>query len=78
VNATAEVLIEPFTEGELGPHVQNAIESLEAAGFEVAVGPFGNQITGNHHAVVSAIGHAITSAIDSGAVRVTVTVEINP
>ena len=78
MNATAEVLIEPFTEGELGPHVQNAIESLEAAGFEVTVGPFGNQIVGDHHAVVTAIGDAVESAIDSGARRVTVTLEINP
>lgn len=77
MRATAELLVEPFHEGQIGPHVQSAIDSLEAAGFDVIVGPFGNQIAGDHHAVVSAIGGAMASAVEAGAVRVSVTLEID-
>ena len=37
-----EFTIEPFVEGEPGPHVLRAIEAAQALGFEIEFGPFGS------------------------------------
>jgi len=37
-----EFTIEPFVEGEPGPHVIRAIEAAQALGFEIEFGPFGS------------------------------------
>jgi len=37
-----EFTIEPFVEGEPGPHVIRAIEAVHSLGFEVEFGPFGS------------------------------------
>ena len=37
-----EFTIEPFVEGEPGPHVMKAIEAAQALGFDIEFGPFGS------------------------------------
>ena len=37
-----EFTIEPFVEGEPGPHVLMAIEAAQALGYEIEFGPFGS------------------------------------
>ena len=37
-----EFTIEPFVEGEPGPHVISAVEAAQALGFEIDFGPFGS------------------------------------
>ncbi|MEY2580817.1 MAG: hypothetical protein QOE09_666 [Ilumatobacteraceae bacterium] len=37
-----EFTIEPFVEGEPGPHVTSAVEAAQALGFEIDFGPFGS------------------------------------
>jgi hypothetical protein len=37
-----EFTIEPFVEGEPGPHVLSAIEAAQALGYEIDFGPFGS------------------------------------
>ena len=37
-----EFTIEPFVEGQPGPHVISAIEAAQALGFEIEFGPFGS------------------------------------
>ena len=37
-----EFTIEPFVEGEPGPHVISAIEAARSLGFEIDFGPFGS------------------------------------
>jgi hypothetical protein len=37
-----EFTIEPFVEGEPGPHVISAIEAAKSLGFEIDFGPFGS------------------------------------
>ena len=37
-----EFTIEPFVEGEPGPHVMMAIEAAQALGYEIEFGPFGS------------------------------------
>ena len=37
-----EVTIEPFVEGQPGPHVISAIEAAQSLGYDVDFGPFGS------------------------------------
>jgi uncharacterized protein YqgV (UPF0045/DUF77 family) len=71
----AEFTIEPFHEGRPGPHVQAAVDALEAAGFTVDVGPFGSAIDGADLEVVEAVRALTAAALAAGATRVSVQVE---
>jgi hypothetical protein len=37
-----EFTIEPFVEGQPGPHVISAIEAAQSLGYEIDFGPFGS------------------------------------
>ena len=37
-----EFTIEPFVEGEPGPHVISAVQAAQALGYEIDFGPFGS------------------------------------
>jgi hypothetical protein len=37
-----EFTIEPFVEGQPGPHVTSAIEAAQSLGYEIEFGPFGS------------------------------------
>jgi hypothetical protein len=37
-----EFTIEPFVEGQPGPHVISAIEAAQALGYDIDFGPFGS------------------------------------
>lgn len=37
-----EFTIEPFVEGQPGPHVTSAIEAAQTFGYEIDFGPFGS------------------------------------
>ena len=37
-----EFTIEPFVEGQPGPHVMSAIEAAQSLGYEIDFGPFGS------------------------------------
>lgn len=71
---TAEFTIEPFEEGQPGPHVTKAIEAVEAIGIPVAVGPFGTTIEGDSDEIVEAIGAVLRVSLSEGASRVSVAV----
>ena len=60
--------------GSLGPHVVAALESLEAAGLEVDLGPFASTCTGEVAAVADAIARLVTASMGAGATRITVQV----
>lgn len=72
MNVIAQVLVEPFEEGKLGPHVLAAIGAFEQAGLAVDVGPFGNVVGGEHDEVINAVAAAMRGAMDAGASRITV------
>ena len=59
---TVEFIVEPFTEGVLGPHVTAALDALRSAGLEPDVGPFGNTVTGDGAEVFPALSAASTAA----------------
>ncbi|MBT8241048.1 MAG: thiamine-binding protein [Acidimicrobiia bacterium] len=72
MNASVDFLVEPFLEGELGPHVKAAIDAFGEAGFSVEVGPFGNTVSGEATRLASAIESALRRSIEAGALRLTV------
>ncbi len=74
VRVTAEFLVEPFSEGNPGPHVQAAVNALTAAGLAVDVGPFGNTTSGEASQLLEALGAALAAALDEGATRVRLSV----
>lgn len=74
VDCTAEFLIEPFTEGDPGPHVEYGITAMEAAGLDVSIGPFGSSVTGPIPVVTEAVAQMLTEAMAAGASRISVQV----
>ena len=72
----AEFTVEPFEEGNPGPHVQAAIDALSA--HDPEIGPFGTAIEGSLENVFDAAGTCVRSAIDTGASRVTVNMTVTP
>ncbi len=73
MDAEVEFLIEPFTEGHLGDHVQAGLDAVAAHGLDVDVGPFGTTTSGPVDAVAAAMADMVRKAMDAGAHRVSVT-----
>lgn len=73
-----EFTVEPFHEGELGGHVEAALRSLRRAGFDPDVGPFGNAVEGEAHAVLDAVAAAVACSFDAGASVVTLSAQAIP
>ena len=74
MSLTVEFTIEPFVEGEPGPHVRAAVEAAEAAGVTVDFGPFGTTVAGGDDAVLSAVDRLLRAATAAGATRVSLQV----
>lgn len=68
----AEFTVEPFVDGNPGPHVTAAIEAATATGADVSVGPFGSEIEGESELVLQAVDAMTRAAMDAGATRVTI------
>lgn len=68
----AEFLIEPFSEGRPGAHVQAALQAFEDREIEVDFGPFASTAIGPLPAVAAALTDAIERAIAAGATNVRV------
>ncbi len=71
----AEFTVEPFVEGQPGPHVREAVTSVESLGFTVVFGPFASEFSGEDSAVIEAIEALVRSAYAHGATRVAVHIE---
>ena len=54
----AEFTIEPFVDGDPGPHVVDAIEAVRAAGLDADVGPFGTAVEGDLDTVADRLGRS--------------------
>jgi uncharacterized protein YqgV (UPF0045/DUF77 family) len=70
----AEFTIEPFVEGEPGPHVRAAVEAAERSGVTVDFGPFGTTVSGDDEAVLTAVDRLLRAATGAGATRVSLQV----
>lgn len=63
-----EFTVEPFVEGEPGPHVRAAVEAAERRpGLAVDFGPFGTKVTGDDETVLGAVEGIVRAAMSAGA-----------
>ncbi|HTX62025.1 MAG TPA: thiamine-binding protein, partial [Acidimicrobiales bacterium] len=68
-----EFTVEPFREGDLGAHVDAAIRSLRAEGFDPEVGPFGTVVEGDAQPLLEAVSRAALASFDAGASGIALT-----
>jgi uncharacterized protein YqgV (UPF0045/DUF77 family) len=68
-----EFTVEPFRDGELGGHVEAALRSLSAEGFEPEVGPFGTAAEGEARPLLEALARAAAASFEAGASAITMT-----
>jgi hypothetical protein len=67
-----EFTIEPFVEGQPGPHVTAALEAAAAAGVEVEFGPFGSTCTADDELMPDLVAAITRAAFANGATHVSV------
>jgi uncharacterized protein YqgV (UPF0045/DUF77 family) len=65
-----EFTIEPFVEGDPGPHVRAAVDAAERSGLTVDFGPFGTTVSGEDDVVLDAVDRILRAATAAGATRV--------
>lgn len=66
----AEVTVEPFVDGDPGPHVTAAWDAAREAGVEVVHGPFGSAVSGADEVVLAAVDAMARAALAAGATSV--------
>jgi hypothetical protein len=69
-----EFTIEPFVDGQPGPHVQAAVEAAAAAGAEVEFGPFGSTGRASAAAMPDVVAAITRAAFANGATHITFSV----
>jgi uncharacterized protein YqgV (UPF0045/DUF77 family) len=74
VSLVVEFTIEPFVEGQPGPHVRAAVEAAERSGLTVDFGPFGTTVSGDDGPVLDAVDGILRAATAAGATRVSLQV----
>jgi hypothetical protein len=67
---TLEFTIEPFVEGNPGPHVLQAVAAAEAFGLTVDFGPFGSTCVVPAHQAGDVAQAILTAAFANGATHV--------
>ncbi|HAQ05097.1 MAG TPA: hypothetical protein DCQ88_09820 [Acidimicrobiaceae bacterium] len=72
--ARAEFTIEPFTEGDPGPHVKETISVAKRSGLNVEIGPFGTTVTGEQEKIFELVSNLLKTAMENGASRVSLQV----
>jgi uncharacterized protein YqgV (UPF0045/DUF77 family) len=72
--AKAEFTIEPFTEGDPGPHVKETISLAKQSGLSVEIGPFGTTVIGEQDRVFELVSELVKTAMSHGASRVSLQV----
>ncbi len=70
-----EFTIEPFHEGNPGPHVTAAVAAVEAMGVEVEFGPFGSSCVVGQAQVAEVSGAIVAQAFANGATYVSLHAE---
>ena len=70
-----EFTIEPFVEGEPGPHVTSAVEAAQALGFEIDFGPFGSSCSVPAARAGEVVQAVVDAAFTNGATHVSLHAE---
>lgn len=65
-----EFTIEPFVEGQPGPHVRAAVEAVEALGIAVEFGPFGSSCQAAADTMPAIVSAIVEHAFANGATHV--------
>ncbi len=65
-----EFTIEPFVEGQPGPHVTAAVDAAAAAGVDVEFGPFGSTCRAADDAMPDVVAAITRAAFANGATHV--------
>lgn len=66
-----EFTVEPFVEGQPGPHVTAAVSAAEAVGGTIEFGPFGTTCTAPEVTMPDVIAELVRAAFGNGASHVT-------
>ena len=70
-----EFTVEPFVEGQPGPHVTAPIDALRSLGLDVDFGPFGTSFQASVDLVAQAVSALVAAAYGHGATHVSIHVE---
>jgi hypothetical protein len=73
-----EFIVEPFVDGQPGPHVRAAVEAATAAGADVDFGPFGSTARVAPEAMPDVVAAITRAAFANGATHVTIHVASAP
>ena len=73
-----EFTIEPFVEGEPGPHVTSAAQAAQALGYEIDFGPFGTSCNVPAAAAGQVAKAVLEAAFANGATHVSLHAERLP
>ncbi len=73
-----EFTVEPFVEGQPGPHVTAAVQAVERAGGSVEFGPFGSTCSAAADDMPHVIAELVRAAFANGASHVTMHVTGSP
>lgn len=65
-----EFTIEPFIEGQPGPHVRAAVGAVEALGVDVDLGPFGSSCHASAGTMTAVVAAIVEQAFANGATHV--------
>ncbi|NBU94403.1 MAG: hypothetical protein EBS20_00665 [Actinobacteria bacterium] len=68
--ARVEFTVEPFIDGQPGPHVTAPVDALRAAGFEVVLDAFGTVVDTDADRVAEVVSIAVGAAVAHGATHV--------
>ena len=69
-----EFTIEPFVEGQPGPHVTQAVAAVEQHGITVEFGPFGSTFTVSDDLMPAVVANMMRAAYAHGATFVSLSV----
>ena len=69
-----EFTVEPFVEGQPGPHVTNAVAAVEQHGVKVDFGPFGSTFMATEAVTPTVVADMMRAAYAHGATFVSVSV----
>jgi len=70
-----EFTVEPFVEGQPGPHVLAAVEAARGAGVTVEFGPFASEFEADDRVAFAAVSALVESAYANGATHVNIHLE---
>lgn len=75
MQARAEFTVEPFVDGNPGPHVIAAVDAVRAHGLDPEIGPFATVVEGDAVRISDALIDMLTAARRSGATRVSLQID---